>query len=242
MHSSLRRVPFSSARFGILTRRSLQVCNHCAACFPYVIVACVFYGLDQLVRAIKTRITTATLRPIPELGLTRVEMPSINAGWRAGQHIRLRILSTTMGLWGMTEVHPFTIANVSKTEEGLVLLCKKAGRWTSKMYEIANTSVYGEQGLELGRNIKVMVEGPYGMHPRALMLHVLIELPTGGVGNTVIPSYSGAMFVVGGSGVTFALSVVQELVRSGNSSNVTDIEVIWCIADPGSFILLPCFV
>ncbi|KAG8216185.1 ferric reductase like transmembrane component-domain-containing protein [Butyriboletus roseoflavus] len=194
-----------------------SVCNHSPNCIPYVVVACVFYGLDHLVRAIKTRITTATLRPIPELGLTRVEIPSINAGWRAGQHIRLRVLSTTMGLWSLAEIHPFTIANVSKTDEGLVLLCKKAGRWTTKMYEIANTSVYGEQGLELGRSIKVMVEGPYG-----------------GVGNTLMPSYSGIMLVVGGSGVSFALSAVQELVQSGNASNVTDIDVIWCIADPAS--------
>lgn len=73
------------------------------------------------------------------------------------------------------------------------------------------------------------------------MFHVWIELSTGGVGNTVIPSYSGAMFVVGGSGVSFALSAVQDLVRSGNSSDVTDIDVIWCIADPSSFILLPSF-
>lgn len=132
-----------------------------------MIVTCVFYGLDHLVRTIKTRIATATLRPIPELGLTRVEMPTINAGWRAGQHVRLRVLSTAMGLWGTTEVHPFTIASVSKAEEGLVLLCKKTGRWTSTMYEIASTSVYGEQGKEVGRSVKVMVEGPYGMYLRA---------------------------------------------------------------------------
>lgn len=166
MHSALPCVPFACVRFRTtLTRLSLQVCYHRADCIPYVIVACVFYGLDHLVRVIKTRITTAILRPIPELGLTRVEMPFINAGWRAGQHVRLRVLSTSMGLWGMTEVHPFTIASVSKTEEGLILLCKKAGGWTTKMYEIANTSTYGEQGKELGRSIKVMVEGPYGMYP-----------------------------------------------------------------------------
>lgn len=157
---------FFSGFRAFLTRLSLQVCLHSAHCLPYVITASVLYGLDQLVRAIKTRITTATLRPIPELGLTRVEMPTINAGWRTGQHIRLRVLSTAMGLWGMTEVHPFTIASVSKTEEGLVLLCKKSGRWTSKMYEIASSSAYGEQGQEVGKSFKVMVEGPYGMCPQ----------------------------------------------------------------------------
>ncbi|KAF9223191.1 hypothetical protein BS17DRAFT_782514 [Gyrodon lividus] len=193
------------------------LCYHRDGCIPYVIAACVFYGIDHFIRAIKTRIATATLRPIPELGLTRVEIPVINTGWRAGQHVRLRILSTSMGLWGMTEVHPFTIASVTNTDEGLVLMCKKAGRWTSKMYEMAGTAAYGEQGREVGRSVKVMVEGPYG-----------------GVGNTVVSSYSGAMFVCGGSGVTFALSAVQDLVQSGYASNVKTIELIWSIPDPAS--------
>lgn len=146
-----------------LTECLLQVCYHHSDCTPYVVLAGVFYAIDHAVRMVKTRITTATLRPIPELGLTRVEVPSINAGWRAGQHVRLRVLSTGMGIWGMTEVHPFTIASVSQTEEGLVLLCKKSGRWTSRMYEMANTSTYGDHGKELGTSVKVMVEGPYGM-------------------------------------------------------------------------------
>ncbi|KAH7890414.1 ferric reductase like transmembrane component-domain-containing protein [Phlebopus sp. FC_14] len=193
------------------------VCYHRPGCTPYVIAACVFYGLDHLARIFKTRLATATLRPIPELGLTRVEIRSLNAGWRAGQHVRLRILSTAMGLWGMTETHPFTIASVTKTDEGLVLMCKRAGRWTSRMYEIAATPAYGEQGREVGRDVKVMVEGPYG-----------------GVGNTVMSSYSGALFVVGGSGVTFALSAVQDLVQAGGASSVKVIDIIWSIPDPSS--------
>ena len=97
------------------------------------------------------------------MGLTRVDIPSLNAGWRAGQHVRLRILSTAMGLWGMTEVHPFTISSATSTEEGLVLMCKRTGNWTRKLYEMAQTNASGEQGQEPGRRVKVMVEGPYGM-------------------------------------------------------------------------------
>jgi hypothetical protein len=68
-----------------------------------------------------------------------------------------------MGWWGWTETHPFTIASVSETEEGLVLLCKKAGKWTGKLYEMAIASGYGESGKGRGRNVMVMLEGPYGM-------------------------------------------------------------------------------
>ena len=97
------------------------------------------------------------------MGLTRVDIPSLSAGWRPGQHVRLRVLSTTMGLWGMTEVHPFTISNASNTEEGLVLMCKATGNWTRKLYEMARTTGSGEQGQQPGRKVKVMIEGPYGM-------------------------------------------------------------------------------
>jgi ferric-chelate reductase len=132
------------------------------ACIPYVAAACVFYLLDHVVRAIKTRVTTAKLRPLPELGITRVEVPSINAGWRAGQHVRLRVLSPSMGWWGWSEVHPFTIANVAETSEGMVLMCKKTGRWTDSLFSMAQTASYGETGKEVGRDVRVMVEGPYG--------------------------------------------------------------------------------
>jgi len=47
-------------------------------------------------------------------------------------------------------------------------------------------------------------------------------------------SYSGAVFVVGGSGVTFALSAVQDLVRGGADSHVKIIDIVWCIQDPGT--------
>ena len=121
------------------------------------------YGVDHIVRLIKTRFTKATLRTIPEMGLTRVDIPSLTTGWRPGQHVRLRVLSTAMGLWGTTEVHPFTIASATNTEEGLVLMCKKTGNWTTKLYEMALKTPSDEQGQRPGKMAQVMVEGPYGM-------------------------------------------------------------------------------
>lgn len=46
--------------------------------------------------------------------------------------------------------------------------------------------------------------------------------------------YSGAMFIVGGSGVTFALSAVQDLLRTGADSNIKIIDIVWSISDPGT--------
>ena len=97
-------------------------------------------------------------------------IPSINHGWRAGQHVRIRVLSTSLGWLGWTEPHPFTIASApvdSGTgltgEEGLVLICKKAGGWTSKLFDMAKASRPVESGSSIThRSVKVLIEGPYG--------------------------------------------------------------------------------
>ncbi|KAF8443879.1 hypothetical protein L210DRAFT_3099451 [Boletus edulis BED1] len=192
-------------------------CRHHPICISYVVAASVLYGVDHILRAIKTRITVATLRTIPEMGLTRVDIPSLKTGWVAGQHVRLRVLSTSIGLWGMTEVHPFTIASATNMEEGLVLMCKKTGNWTNKLYEMAQTAESTQRGQESVRKVRVMVEGPYG-----------------GIYNTTVPNYSGAMFIVGGSGVTFALSAVQELVLASDRSRTKVIEIVWCVGNPAA--------
>lgn len=127
---------------------------------PWIYACLALFALDHLFRLMKTRFSTATVRPIPELSLTRVELPSINKGWRAGQHVRIRVLTSGMGLFGWAEVHPFTIASCSEGPEGMVLMCKKTGRWTNRLYDVAKRDGHMEAGL--GRNVTVMVEGPYG--------------------------------------------------------------------------------
>ena len=70
------------------------------------------------------------------------------------------MLSSGMGLIGWAEVHPFTIASVSRGQEGVVLICKKTGAWTKNLYEIAKLGGYTRG--EIGRKVTVVLEGPYG--------------------------------------------------------------------------------
>jgi ferric-chelate reductase len=58
---------------------------------------------------------------------------------------------------------------------------------------------------------------------------------SGGPGDSVFASYSAAVFVVGGSGISFALSAVQDLVHKDlqRASRVKVIELIWCVQDHG---------
>ncbi|KAI6044555.1 ferric reductase like transmembrane component-domain-containing protein [Pisolithus marmoratus] len=200
---------------------------HQPVVLPYVLAAAAAYGLDHILRLLKTRLFHGRIRPIPDLSMTRIEIPELNAGWRPGQHVRIRVLSTAMGWIGWAEVHPFTMASVVKTPEGLVLLCKNVGGWTRKLYEMAKVAGYGSEDGGMSRSVLIMVEGPYG-----------------GPGHSVFASYSAAMFIVGGSGITFALSALQNLVRVDleGASRVKVIELVWCVQDPSSLTpLLPQF-
>lgn len=167
---------------------SCQLYLHRPGLIPYVLATIGLFGLDYVFRFIKTRIVTATIRPLPELDLTRIEVPNINSGWRAGQHVRVRILSKGLGWFGWSEVHPFTIASVGASdaliggsvgnirrrdgEEGMVLMCKRTGTWTKRLYEMAKMSDYVD--VLLGREVKVWIEGPYGTLCSFPVLHWML--------------------------------------------------------------------
>ncbi|KAJ7100631.1 hypothetical protein B0H15DRAFT_816746 [Mycena belliarum] len=191
---------------------------------PYIYVALGFYILDHVLRLVKTRICNATMRPLPELGVTRIEVPQLNAGWRAGQHVRIRVLSSALGLTGWAESHPFTIASVSGGNEGLVLMVKKSGDWTTRLFDFAKSQSGGREEAGVGRNVNVVLEGPYG-----------------GPGHAMFHSYSAAVFVAGGSGISFALAAIQELIDQDlrGHSRLRIIELIWTVQDPAA--LLPLY-
>lgn len=139
---------------------------HFESAVKYVLLGVVVYGVDHFMRIVKTRVTKARVRALPELGITEVELPTVTTGWRAGQHVRIRFLTTELGITSWSIAHPFTIANASESAggKGLTLLCKKAGRWTNSLYAAAERADhYGmEGGYGHYRKMNVMVEGPYG--------------------------------------------------------------------------------
>ncbi|KAF8960642.1 hypothetical protein BDZ97DRAFT_1922018 [Flammula alnicola] len=152
---------FCSTKYGREKSYNLFLATHIVG-FILVLPA-IYYHIPDLLPYILACVGIFALDHVLEM--TRVEIPNVNAGWRAGQHVRLRVMSTGMGWIGWAEVHPFTIANVSKSEEGMVLMCKKAGRWTRNLYEIAKKAEYTEGGMG---KVKVVVEGPYGSDPKDL--------------------------------------------------------------------------
>lgn len=139
-----------------------QICLHQPFAIPYVAIAAGFYGVDHILRILKSRVPQAYLQPIPEIGTTLIRIPKLNAGWRAGQYVRLRVLSKRMGWYAWSEAHPFTIASACEGSgtDGMVFMVKKTGRWTRKLYDIATSPTDSESGSD--PCVRVLVEGPYG--------------------------------------------------------------------------------
>lgn len=64
----------------------------------------------------------------------------------------------------------------------------------------------------------------------------------GGPGHAVISSFSGAMIVAGGSGITYALSTVEDLLesRAAGAGRTRVVELVWSVQNPCRHNLHPC--
>ncbi|KLO15167.1 hypothetical protein SCHPADRAFT_871410 [Schizopora paradoxa] len=184
----------------------------------FIAVAAGLYGADLILRfTLRQKITKAYLYAVPELGMTRVEIPSIRGGWRAGQHIRLRVL-TGMGPTMWFETHPFSIVSVSSDNhlnnnelgDGLVLMCKRVGGWTERLYALASSARSEEKAV----CVRVSLDGPYG-----------------GLADVVLTNYTAALLVAGGSGITFSLGLVEDMVQKASrfQTNLRIIHLVWIV-------------
>lgn len=198
-----------------------------------MIAAVSLYFIDLAVRVYRTRLCEAHVVAIPELRSTRIEIPTIAGGWRAGQHVRLRVLSSHMGWWGWTETHPLTIASASDSGDGLVLLCKNTGVWTRRLYGMASDRQHKDGH---SKKVKVMIEGPYGTYSNYYVINSSrLNYCEGGTSNTILASFSALLLVAGGSGITFVLAAVQEIVQKAQDkqTRVKHIHIIWTVQEPG---------
>ena len=128
----------------------------------------------------------------------------------------------------MFQSHPFTIINApsfvsclpSNTNTGITLAAKDVGDWTNALNALAKS---GEKGTEC---VTVMVDGPYG-------------------GLTVdLGEFEHVLLVAGGTGITFTLSVLDDLVgriiKLGRSrgERTTKIEFVWYMRSYGKSTLV----
>ncbi|KAG9003881.1 hypothetical protein FRB94_002798 [Tulasnella sp. JGI-2019a] len=200
---------------------------HAEDAWHYAVAGFGILAMDHVCRLFKTTFVIAKITAVPELKCTRIEVPQLTRGWRAGQHVRLRAVSTQMGIVNLFESHPFTISSVSENSrgEGLVLYAKACGDWTNKLYEVAKSlessaeNTDGGDTGEQGARMRMVMEGPYG-----------------GPGHDVMSTFSSAFLVVGGSGITWGLSMIDEIIRDAElqRANVKLAHLVWVVQDPSS--------
>ncbi|KAF8527870.1 iron reductase [Hysterangium stoloniferum] len=189
---------------------------HTLYAVPWIFAPLAFYGLDLFVRMIRLRIKDAVLVAVDN-EMTLIHVHNCDGGWIAGQHVQLRVFFSGR----MFESHPLTILNspspTSCTSSGeLILGARVCGDWTRALNDVARL------GEKQNVHVNVMIDGPYG-------------------GSTVdIGEYDTALLVAGGSGITFTLGLLDDIVgrvvnlkRSGGE-RTTRIEFVWCIKSFGS--------
>ena len=109
----------------------------------------------------KSRICVANARRLcAELPVIVLEVPYLNSGWRSGgQHVLVRVLSSSMGWWGCSETDVFTIMSTCNENKGLAVMFRRKGYWTSKFCKMV--ALDGAE-IDATRKVKVVIEGPYG--------------------------------------------------------------------------------
>ncbi|KAH0834213.1 iron reductase [Lanmaoa asiatica] len=189
------------------------VCYHSVYAPPWIFPPLALYGADVFLRLLRYRFKDAAVTA-PDKFMTFVRVHDCDEGWIAGQHVCLRVFFSGR----LLESHPLSILSAPPaysclSNPGLLLGARVNGDWTSAL----NTFVREEQE----RLIRVMIDGPYG-------------------GSSVdLGQYETVLLVSGGSGITFTLGLLDDIVgrciklRRRGGERTRRIEFAWCIRSFG---------
>ncbi|BGP38859.1 hypothetical protein JCM10449v2_002797 [Rhodotorula kratochvilovae] len=183
---------------------------------PYTIFVLTVYGIDVLCRLAKTRLGRASIVSLPGQ-VTMVQSHTLSTGWRAGQHVWVRVPAAARLHRGW-ETHPFTIANAPREcspldgSHNLTLLAKSTGGWTRALEARARAAANPDEA----RVINCAIEGPYG-----------------GVMYTDFADSHAVVLVAAGSGITFCASVLEELVHLATQGQLAarSATLVWTVRD-----------
>jgi NAD(P)H-flavin reductase len=168
----------------------------------------------------------------------QIRVADCDGGWVAGQHVQLRVFFSGR----VFESHPLTVLSAPPSisclsSPGLVLGARVTGDWSRALNfyaQKAKEEIIDEKTIvQHGAQVQVMIDGPYG-------------------GCSVDPGdFESVLLVAGGSGVTFTLGLLDDIVgrciklgrRGGERTR--RIEFAWCVRSFGnSFIqtLQPSYI
>ncbi|KAG2139837.1 iron reductase [Suillus bovinus] len=172
---------------------------HTTYASPWIFPPLAFYGADVLWRLFRYRIKAATLTA-QDAHMTLIRVHNCDNGWLAGQHVRLRILFSHR----VFELHPFTVLSAPPSHSclsspGLLLAARSDGDWTRALNSYTRkkqerSKINKTSKGDSGAFVRVMLDGPYG-------------------GSSVdLGLYESVFLIAGGSGVTFALGLLDDIV------------------------------
>ncbi|KAI0315976.1 FAD-binding domain-containing protein [Amylostereum chailletii] len=182
----------------------------------YIYPVWVVWGFERLVRLIRYVVINYLLKPKnapfdATLSLVGSDALQITVtrrmpfGWRPGQHAFLAFPGvSTLPL----ESHPFTIASIPSrdlgAEQKLVFLVRAKGGATQRLLNLAQ-----EHG---DTQFRAYIDGPYGMPPD-------------------LGPYRTSVFVAGGTGVTYTLPLLLDLVQRASAGKALSkrIHFIWAV-------------
>jgi predicted ferric reductase len=204
----------------------VTICYHTLYASPWIFPPLAFYGADVLLRLFRYRIKDATLTA-QDAHMTLIRIHNCDDGWLAGQHVRLRVFFFNR----MFESHPLTILSAPPSHSclsspGFLLAARCDGDWTQALNNYTRKE---QERLQINKKfqgdssafVQVMLDGPYG-------------------GSSVdLGLYESVLLIAGGSGVTFTLGLLDDIigrcVKLGRSQGerTRRIEFTWCIRSFG---------
>lgn len=161
----------------------------------------------------------------------QIHVNDCDFGWTAGQHVRLRVFFSGR----LIESHPLTImtappALTSVSTRTLTLAARATGDWTRALHKYA---VAEQDRLTLS----VAVEKDSTSVP-PVPVQVMLDGPYGGC-SVDLGAYESVLLIAGGSGATFTLGLLDDIVARclklgrAHGEKTRRIEFAWCIRSFG---------
>ncbi|EKM52899.1 uncharacterized protein PHACADRAFT_261585 [Phanerochaete carnosa HHB-10118-sp] len=210
----------------------ITICYHTIYAPPWIFPPLAFYGLDMLMRMFRYSIKDATLVPVDN-NMTLIHIHDCDAGWQAGQHVRLRVFFNGR----LFEAHPLTIANAPPStsalgSRSLTLAARVRGDWTRALNAYAQEE---QHRLSLGSEKQLDSKASQSV---GVPVQVMFDGAYGGCGID-LGDYESVLLVAGGSGATVTLGVLDDIVgrcaRLGRprGERTRRIEFVWCVRSFG---------
>ena len=132
---------------------------------------------------------------------------------------------------------------VKEGPAGIVLGARVAGDWTSALNAYAKVREDSIRASSPSPSMSSSSVGAGSLTPIPVPVQVMFDGPYGGCGLD-LGTYDRVLLVAGGSGATFAIGLLDEVVgacvkniKGGKKARTNRVDFVWCIRSFGTFFL-----